>query len=325
VTRRPILRLLAVAAIAATLSCASAGYVPQTPSMPAARAALRPEYRIFYDALQDYGDWVLIEPYGFVFRPRVDYATFRPYADGFWAPSDPWGWVWISAEPFGWATYHYGNWFWDSFQGWVWTPGVDWGPAWVNWQLAGNYAGWAALPPRGAPVSGIPGGAYVYAPINRLGATDLNATVTTGEALGAAVQNPHPVENLVERDGVHFNAGPAFALVERARGGPLARVKIEEAYGSPGALARKEATSAPASSPATSAPAESGPTPAQAARAAANSAAREARDLMERGGNAPAKVPVVRVPAAKPTEPPAAVAKHAKPPSPKSAPPDSTY
>jgi hypothetical protein len=320
VTHRPILRLLAVAAVAASLSCASGGYAPQTPSMPAARAALRPEYRIFYDALQDYGDWVLIEPYGFVFHPHVDYATVRPYADGFWAPSDPWGWVWISAEPFGWATYHYGNWFWDSFQGWVWTPGVDWGPAWVNWQLAGNYAGWAALPPPGAGTGGIPGGVYVYAPIDRLGATDLHAAVMTGEALGRAVQNPRPVENLVERDGIRFNAGPAFALVERARGGPLTRVKIEEAPGSPSAPARKEGAAPPAS-----APGESGTAPAQATRAAANSAAREARALMERGGNAPARMPVVHVPAAKPAEPPAAGAKRPKPPSPLSAPADSTH
>src|SRR5439155_7247046 len=124
------LRTLAAAlALASTLSCAVGGVVSDAPSMPAARAALRPEFRIFYDALVDYGDWVLIEPYGFVFRPKVDFATFHPYADGFWAPSDSWGWVWISAEPFGWATYHYGNWFWDRYQGWVWSPGPNWGPA----------------------------------------------------------------------------------------------------------------------------------------------------------------------------------------------------
>lgn len=320
--RRLVWRTLAPILLAfAALSCASGGYAPQAPSMPAARTALRPEYRIFYDALQDYGDWVLIEPYGFVFRPHVDFATFRPYADGFWAPSDSWGWVWISAEPFGWATYHYGNWFWDSFQGWVWTPGVDWGPAWVNWQLAGNYAGWTAQPPPGAGIGGIPGGAYIYSSIDRLGATDLHATVSTGEALGAAVLNARPVENLVERDGIRFNAGPAFALVERARGGPLTRVKIEEAPASPAAPARKEgAPAAPAS-----APVESGSAPAQATRAAANAAAREARALMERGGNAPAKMAVVHVPAAKPSEPPAASAKPHKPPSPKSAPADSTH
>ena len=77
------MRRLSVSTVAATVlayvvtSCTSSGFVPQTTTMPAARAALNPEYRIFYDALQDYGDWVLIEPFGFVFRPRVDFATFR--------------------------------------------------------------------------------------------------------------------------------------------------------------------------------------------------------------------------------------------------------
>ena len=36
----------------------------------------------------DYGDWVLIEPYGYVFRPRVGFDTWHPYWDGFWAPTD---------------------------------------------------------------------------------------------------------------------------------------------------------------------------------------------------------------------------------------------
>jgi len=261
---------------------------------------------------------VLIEPFGFVFRPRVDYASFRPYAEGFWAPSDPWGWVWISAEPFGWATYHYGNWFWDRFQGWVWTPGIDWGPAWVSWELAGNYAGWAALPPQGAGGGGIPGSAYIYAPIERLGATDLRASVKTGDALGDVVANARPVENLVERDGVRFDAGPAFALVERARGGPLTRVKIEEPPGSPAVVAGKEGAAAP------SAPSEPAATPAQATRAAATSATREARDLMKRGGSAPEKVPVDYAPVSKPSELPPAEAKRPRPPR-KGAPADTTH
>jgi hypothetical protein len=184
--------------------------------------------------------------------------------------------------------------------------------------VAGNFAGWAALPPAGTAPGNVPGGAYNYAPINRLGATDLHASVTTSEALGSAVADARPVENLVERDGVRFNAGPAFAMVERARGGPLTRVKIEEASGSP---ARKvDEASAPASTPA-----EPAATPAQATRAAATTVTREARDLMERGGSAPAKVPIVRAPAAKPSESPAVGAKRPKPPSHKGAPADSTH
>jgi hypothetical protein len=319
VNLRPIHRLLVFAAALVIASCSSSGYVAQTPSMPAAREALRPEYRLFYDALQDYGDWVLIEPVGFVFHPRVDFASFRPYQDGFWAPSDPYGWVWISAEPFGWATYHYGYWFYDRFQGWVWTPGMDWGPAWVTWEVAGNYAGWAALPPAGRSVGDVPGGAYVFAPLNKLGATDLHDQMVRADGLGApVVQSARPVENVIEKDGVRFNAGPSFAMVERARGAPLQRVKVEEAPGSP--APRKDTTPAPASPAGATQPA----TQVQATRAAATAAAREARGWMEQGGLAPARVQVVHAPAPKPADetPPAPKPAHQK--TPKGAPSDST-
>ena len=170
--RYPVLRLvrlgLAAAAIA-TLPACSAGTAPGvTPprSMPAARVALLPEYRLFYDALVDYGDWVLIEPRGFVFRPRVDPIWWRPYYDGYWAPTDTYGWVWNSADMFGWATYHYGRWFYDDFQGWVWTPGLEWGPSWVDWQMSADYVGWAPLPPAGAGgwSDKIPNGPYLMPP-----------------------------------------------------------------------------------------------------------------------------------------------------------------
>src|SRR5512138_3799115 len=83
--------------------CAVSGGPALTPPpQPAARIALRPEYRVFYDALSDYGDWVLIEPWGYVFRPRVDFGVWRPYTNGFWAASDVYGWVWVSSESFGW-------------------------------------------------------------------------------------------------------------------------------------------------------------------------------------------------------------------------------
>ena len=57
------------------------------------------------------------------------------------------GWTWVSDEPFGWATYHYGRWAWDPYAGWLWVPGTDWGPAWVAWQQGNGYVGWAPLPP----------------------------------------------------------------------------------------------------------------------------------------------------------------------------------
>ena len=106
---------------------------PAAQTMPAAKLGLPPQYRAFYDELADYGDWTLIEPYGWCFRPAVNFVAWRPYSQGWWEPSDSYGWIWNSNEPFGWITYHYGSWFYDRFQGWVWQPGPVWGPAWVAW------------------------------------------------------------------------------------------------------------------------------------------------------------------------------------------------
>ena len=280
------LRILTAAiGLATLLSCATGGVTPQAPSMPAARAALPIEYRIFYDALQDYGDWVLIEPYGFLFRPRVDFATFRPYEQGFWAPSDTYGWVWISAEPFGWATYHYGTWFWDRYQGWVWAPGREWAPAWVTWQVAGPYAGWAPIQPNGASDQG-PDRGYLYAPLAQMGATDLKGHLATQDAVAKSGATPEPVEGVVERDGVRVNTGPAFARVERARGGALPRVKIEELRG---AAAKPVATS-PGEPPRAMLDAAG----IESTRRAGESSAAVARSLIDLGARSPSVLRVLK-------------------------------
>src|SRR5262245_14441232 len=199
------------------------------PAPPAARIPRRPEYRVFYDALAEYGDWVLIEPWGYVFRPRVDFGVWRPYSNGFWAASDLYGWVWVSGESFGWATEHYGRWFWDDYQGWVWLPGRDWAPAWVAWQANDDWVAWAPLSPRGTPDfdPALPGGPFVYAPLRTLGSTDVSSQLTTRAKAGNAVTTLAPVHNEVERNGVRIDLGPPIARVEKAVGAPIARVRIE--------------------------------------------------------------------------------------------------
>jgi len=259
--------------------------------MPAARAALAPEYRIFYDTLQDYGDWVLIEPYGYLFRPRVDFHTWRPFESGFWAPSDSYGWVWISGEPFGWATYHYGRWFFDDFRGWVWQPGAQWGPAWVSWQANNNYVGWSPLAPGGGfrPLTAsIPGGTYLYAPIHQMGSADLQ--VRTADQLGeAAVANAAPADNIAEVDGVQVPLGPPIARIERLSGRPLPRVRISDLIGGDragGPVRTDTAESEPA--------APERPITLDETRRAGEAAALTARTLLRSGGELPSRLPVVR-------------------------------
>lgn len=101
---------------------------------------------VFYSSLEPYGEWIEIGYDDFVWRPYKSDYNWRPYADGRWEWTRN-GWYWVSYEPFGWATYHYGRWYYDDYYGWVWMPDNIWAPAWVEWRYNENYIGWAPLPP----------------------------------------------------------------------------------------------------------------------------------------------------------------------------------
>ena len=100
------------------------------------------------DDLNQYGEWVHVNPYGEAWRPYT-VADWQPFTDGYWTYSGG-DWTWISYEPFGWIVYHYGYWYNDPFYGWVWIPSDNqWSPARVNWVDYGDYIGWSPLPPPG--------------------------------------------------------------------------------------------------------------------------------------------------------------------------------
>jgi hypothetical protein len=103
----------------------------------------------FYDALSPYGSWVAMAGYGYVWQPAATLQDFRwrPYTLGHWAYTDD-GWTWLSDEPFGWITYHYGRWMRTHSLGWVWVPRDEWAPAWVSWRYGNDFVGWAPLPPE---------------------------------------------------------------------------------------------------------------------------------------------------------------------------------
>lgn len=105
-------------------------------------------YEAFREPLSSDGDWFTAPELGYVWRPRVAAnPDWRPYTRGQWVSTDR-GWTWVSEEPFGWATYHYGRWTILRGVGWVWVPGIEWAPAWVSWRSGDEYVGWAPLPPE---------------------------------------------------------------------------------------------------------------------------------------------------------------------------------
>ncbi len=82
----------------------------------------------------------------YAWQPAEVGQGWRPYNNGRWVWTDD-GWYWDSDEPWAWATYHYGRWYDDDYYGWVWVPGYDWSPAWVEWRFGGGAMGWAPLGP----------------------------------------------------------------------------------------------------------------------------------------------------------------------------------
>ncbi|MEO6050791.1 MAG: DUF6600 domain-containing protein, partial [Pyrinomonadaceae bacterium] len=77
------------------------------------------------DDLNDNGDWAYTKNYGYVWRPYQttlgSYVDWSPYRYGHWRWMPPYGWIWVNDEPWGWATYHHGRWFYDNGR-WCWSP-----------------------------------------------------------------------------------------------------------------------------------------------------------------------------------------------------------
>ncbi|HWU88522.1 MAG TPA: DUF6600 domain-containing protein, partial [Kofleriaceae bacterium] len=99
-----------------------------------------PAIDVFYDQLDPYGSWYDDRTYGWVFAPSE--PSYIPYANGYWKNTD-YGFTWVSSDPFGWATDHYGRWVWVNR--WVWVPDTTWGPAWVQWRVGDGWVGWAPM------------------------------------------------------------------------------------------------------------------------------------------------------------------------------------
>ncbi len=115
------------------------------------------------EELDAYGSWQNVPEYGPVWFPAVTASGWQPYRLGRWIWRDPWGWTWVSSEPWGWAPYHYGRW--SVVRGrWCWVPVgprspypsyapalvgfVGGGPGWSVSFSGGGYVGWFPLGPR---------------------------------------------------------------------------------------------------------------------------------------------------------------------------------
>ena len=107
--------------------------------------SFRGRFGSFYNELRPYGYWIEINNV-IVWKPDRVSRNWQPYTYGRWVYTS-YGWFWDSDEPFGDVVFHYGRWYYDTWEGWVWVPGYDWAPAWVEWRYDDDYIGWAPLSP----------------------------------------------------------------------------------------------------------------------------------------------------------------------------------
>src|SRR5215210_3899415 len=125
---------LAIIAAVAFLACGPIFVLKVSPAHAQASVSVE-----FERALEPYGEWQHHSRWGEVWVPANVSNEWRPYTVGRWVYTDDWGWYWIEGSPeaaWGWITFHYGRWLFDHGV-WVWVPGTEWGPGWVNWRYSG--------------------------------------------------------------------------------------------------------------------------------------------------------------------------------------------
>ncbi|HEY2848303.1 MAG TPA: DUF6600 domain-containing protein, partial [Gemmatimonadaceae bacterium] len=72
------------------------------------------------------GTWETDATDGPVWYPTTVTPGWIPYRYGHWGWVEPWGWVWVSDEPWGFAPFHYGRWAYVRNR-WGWVPGPRYG------------------------------------------------------------------------------------------------------------------------------------------------------------------------------------------------------
>lgn len=211
----------------------------QAPPVAAAVVVRSPgvEIRVesdFYEPLTPYGRWEIVGSYGRCWIPGRVEAGWRPYSNGRWLRTEA-GWYWESDEPWGWATYHYGNWDLSPQFGWYWVPRTQWAPAWVSWREGGGYVGWAPLHPS--------------ARMSARGSVEVNIAVVAPRAYvfveprhfmqpvrpsSVAVNNTTIINKTVNITNVKIvnktviNEGPRTTVIEQASGQRVQPVAVRE-------------------------------------------------------------------------------------------------
>ncbi|RNI21897.1 DUF6600 domain-containing protein [Rufibacter latericius] len=170
-------------------------------------------FQTFYDELDRYGRWIRDPEYGYVWSPTVEQG-FQPYATrGHWVMTE-YGNTWVSDYDWGWAPFHYGRWIYDDFDGWLWIPGSEWGPAWVDWRNGGGYYGWAPMGPRMTYI--VPAVRWVFVPVMYITSPRIYSYSVPRTRVVNIYHNTTIINNYYERDNRKYVYGPRNQDIERA-------------------------------------------------------------------------------------------------------------
>ncbi|HEY2293702.1 MAG TPA: DUF6600 domain-containing protein [Thermoanaerobaculia bacterium] len=198
---------------------------------PSGRASV--DLGFFYDDLAPYGNWIQRPSYGWVWAPRAVSAGWQPYRDGHWIWTDQ-GWTWVTDEPYGWATYHYGRWYADPEIGWAWVPGDEWAPSWVSWQEGGDYIGWAPLPPSvtvsfgGVVAVTLAPETYVFVPERYFLAPSFTSYIVPRERCVDVYRRTHNFTHYRHSGDRVYNDGVPVEQVQRFVGRPVQRYQLAD-------------------------------------------------------------------------------------------------
>lgn len=187
-------------------------------------------FQYFHNELSPYGNWASHPKYGSVWTPYDVSRNFQPYGtDGRWVMTE-FGNTWVSDLPWGWATFHYGRWFYDDYLGWAWVPGYEWGPAWVDWRSNNNYYGWAPMWP-GVQIGvsfNIPLNYWVFVPQRYIYRRSVFGYCVPRYRYNSFFGRTTVINNYYYNDNRSYAYGPSRGEVERVTRGNVPTYRAED-------------------------------------------------------------------------------------------------
>ena len=198
-------------------------------------------YGYGFSDLNYYGSFMNVPGYGMMWQPFFTGVGWDPFMDGAWGFYPGFGYMFISAYPWGWMPYRYGNWMMVPGMGWMWQPG-----GWNNWVTVPRYTATtttrvSALTP---PAAGTTRTVMVGRGGSMTAMQPTRMTVNAGSAgLGIArgsVNNLHNLNQQVVRTGTaQMQPAPQFS-----RGRPSAGPEFGQRTAAAGA-SRSSSVSGP--------------------------------------------------------------------------------